>query len=97
MAPWDDQELLEEQDAIDRTTAVSSRRARGCKDAARLAMIAIGNYVWMSQDWPALVDRANELLTNSTTRSRAAGDDVPPQAVLDALGGSVDPGELKGD
>jgi hypothetical protein len=61
--PWDDQELLDETDAIDRlNAAVEGATAAGCKDAARLAVIAVGNYAWQSQDWPALTARANELL-----------------------------------
>jgi hypothetical protein len=61
--PWDDQALLEEQDAIDRMeAAVAEARDAGATEAARLTVIAIGNYVWQSQDWPALTDRANTLL-----------------------------------
>ena len=73
--PWDDQELLEEQDAIDRMNAVvEEARAAGCKEPARLAVIAIGNYVWQSQDWPAFVDRANALLNElEDTLSRRWG------------------------
>ena len=73
--PWDDQELLEEQDAIDRLDAVvEEARAAGCKEAARLAVIAVGNYVWQSQDWPAFVERANELLNElEDTLSRRWG------------------------
>ncbi len=73
--PWDDQELLEEQDAIDRLNAVvEEARAAGCKEPARLAVVAIGNYVWQSQDWPAFVDRANELLNElEDTLSRRWG------------------------
>ena len=58
--PWDDQEPLQEQDAIDRMEAAVRRRGDGCKEpGARSTVIAIGNYVWQSQDWPAL-DRARE-------------------------------------
>jgi hypothetical protein len=61
--PWDDQELLEESDVIERMDAVvESAKAAGCKDAARLAVIAIGNYVWQSQDWPEFTARANSAL-----------------------------------
>jgi hypothetical protein len=61
--PWDDQELLEEQDAIDRMeAAVTAARDAGATEAARLTVIAIGNYIWQSQDWPAFTDRANTLL-----------------------------------
>ena len=73
--PWDDQELLEEQDAIDRLNkVVEEASAAGCKEPARLAVIAIGNYVWQSQDWPAFMDRANELLNElEDTLSRRWG------------------------
>ncbi|MEO8689397.1 MAG: hypothetical protein ABI611_14445 [Solirubrobacteraceae bacterium] len=73
--PWDDQELLEEQDAIDRMEAlVAEAQAAGCKEATRLAVIAIGNYVWQSQDWPAFLDRANALLNElENTLSRRWG------------------------
>lgn len=73
--PWDDQELLEEQDAIDRMeTLVAEARAAGCKEAARLAVVGIGNYVWQSQDWPAFLDRANALLNElEDTLSRRWG------------------------
>jgi 2-methylisocitrate lyase-like PEP mutase family enzyme len=61
--PWDDQELLEEQDAIDRMdAAVAEARDAGATEAARLTVIAVANYVWQSQDWPAFVERANTLL-----------------------------------
>ncbi len=61
--PWDDQELLEEADAIERMDAVvASAKEAGCRDAARLAVIAIGNYAWQSQDWPELTARANSAL-----------------------------------
>jgi hypothetical protein len=61
--PWDDQTLLEESDAIKRLDAVvTSATAAGCRDAARLAVIAIGNYAWQSQDWPELIARANAAL-----------------------------------
>jgi len=73
--PWDDQELLEEQDAIDRMNAVvEEARAAGRTEPARLAVIAIGNYVWQSQDWPAFVERANALLNElEDTLSRRWG------------------------
>ncbi len=73
--PWDDQELVEDQDAIDRMEAVvAEARAAGSKEAARLAVIAIGNYVWQSQDWPAFLDRANTLLNElEDTLSRRWG------------------------
>jgi hypothetical protein len=73
--PWDDQELVEEQDAIDRMeAAVEEARAAGCKEPARLAVIAIGNYIWQSQDWPAFMDRANALLNElEDTLSRRWG------------------------
>ena len=61
--PWDDQELLEEADAIERMeAAVAEARDAGATEAARLTVVAVGNYVWQSQDWPAFVERANTLL-----------------------------------
>jgi hypothetical protein len=61
--PWDDQELLEETDAIERMeAAVAEARDAGATEAARLTVVAVGNYVWQSQDWPAFVERANTLL-----------------------------------
>jgi 2-methylisocitrate lyase-like PEP mutase family enzyme len=73
VAPWDDQELLEEQDAIDRLNA-AVEQASGATDAARLAVIAVGNYIWQSQDWPQFIERANELLNElEGTQSRRWG------------------------
>ena len=63
-----------------RTRSTSSRprceeaRDGGAKDAARLSIIAVGNYVWMTQDWPQLIERANALLNElDNTLSRRWG------------------------
>jgi hypothetical protein len=73
--PWDDMELLEEADAIERlTTTVESANYSDCRQAARLAVIAVSNYVWQSRDWPQLMERANELLDQlDGTQSRRWG------------------------
>ena len=75
VAPWNDQTLLTEQDAIDKLeAAVQEARDGGAKDAARLSIIAVGNYVWMTQDWPQLIERANALLNElDNTLSRRWG------------------------
>lgn len=75
VAPWDDQELLEEQDAIDRLdAAVQAARDAGATEAARLSVIAAGNYIWQSQDWPQFIERANALLNElEDTLSRRWG------------------------
>jgi len=77
--PWDDwdddPDLFDEQLAIDRLdAAVAEARDAGAVAAARLAVIAVGNYVVVSQDWPDLLDRANALLNEiDNTQSRRWG------------------------
>ena len=98
-APWDDQELLEEQDAIDRMNAVVEERARGRvhgarpprRDRDRQLRLAVAGLARPSSSAPTRCS------TSSRTSSRAAGDDVAPEAVIDALGDSIDAEELKGD
>ena len=62
--PWDDQELLEQQDVIERLKVIVTSVENGTcgKGVARLAVIAIGNYTWQSQDWPDAIQQANEAL-----------------------------------
>ena len=76
---------------------VEEARAAGCKDPARLAVIAIGNYVWQSQDWPEFIDRANELAQRARGQALAPLGMTWRKAVTDALVDSVDVDELKGD
>lgn len=73
--PWDDQELLEEADAIERMdAAVQAARDAGATEAARLSVIAVANYAWQSQDWSELIERANALLNElEDTLSRRWG------------------------
>jgi hypothetical protein len=61
--PWPDQELVDEDVALARMEEVfAEARDAGTTAAARLAVIAIANYAWQSQDWPKLIDRANAML-----------------------------------
>jgi hypothetical protein len=77
--PWDDwdadSDVFDEQLAIERlNAAVAEARDAGAVAAARLAVIAVGNYVTVSQNWPQLLDRANELLNEiDNTQSRRWG------------------------
>jgi hypothetical protein len=67
--PWPG---ITEEDAITRLVAA----IEGAPDeAARLAIIGVGNYAYLSQDWPALLDRANELLDDieGTSQSKRWG------------------------
>jgi hypothetical protein len=64
--PWDDWDPDDdgyEQVAIDRLdAAVKEARDADAVAAARLAVIAVGNYVSISVAWPNLLKRANELI-----------------------------------
>jgi hypothetical protein len=77
--PWPDQELVDEQVALERMEAAFAEALdAGATAAARLAVIAIANYVWQSQDWPKLIDRANAMLDEiEVKQSRRWGKAYP--------------------
>jgi hypothetical protein len=61
--PYADWEILTQHKVIERLDEVVKSVGATNKEAARLAVIAIGNAVWLTRDdWPEVIDRANDLL-----------------------------------
>ena len=76
--PWDDHEDVGQDEVLRRMNqAVEEAQRAGATEAARLAVIAVGNHVWQSpMDWQQVIDKANSKLDeieDATTRSRRWG------------------------
>jgi hypothetical protein len=57
--PWGEWRALTEEKAIARLDeAVGTEKT----EAARLAIIAVGNYAYEKEEWPVLLQHANDLL-----------------------------------